>query len=175
MVVWTQDWKSLFMVQNVWYTNGPPSHLTLPFEYRTLILSGIQMNLVFRCWVFRWLLYYNNQFMAGITVVWFCFLITYRWSKTTLLWRYFACSCILVRRKVNTIVTRVCYLCPKKNGVEKGETTSAFKWKTDAHIDARFNRKQKNSLQWYLPLSFLKWNCIQSDITRASFCCSGKW
>ena len=27
------------------------------FEYRTPKLSGIQMNLVFRCWVFRWLLY----------------------------------------------------------------------------------------------------------------------
>ena len=32
--------KSLFMVQNVRYSNGPPSHLTLPFEYQTCILSG---------------------------------------------------------------------------------------------------------------------------------------
>ena len=31
------------MVQNVRYLNGPPSHATLPFEYWTLILSGIQV------------------------------------------------------------------------------------------------------------------------------------
>ena len=30
------------------YSNGPPSHVTLPFEYQTPILSGIQMNPVFR-------------------------------------------------------------------------------------------------------------------------------
>ena len=35
------------MVQNVWFSNGPPRHATLPFEYQTHILSGIQMNLVF--------------------------------------------------------------------------------------------------------------------------------
>ena len=40
--------KSLFVVQNVRYYNGPPSHVTLPFEYQTSIL----MNLVFRCSVF---------------------------------------------------------------------------------------------------------------------------
>ena len=44
------------MVQNVQYLNG---HVTLPFEYWTLILSSIQMNPVFRCLVFRWLLYLN--------------------------------------------------------------------------------------------------------------------
>ena len=33
--------KSLIMVQNILYSNGPPSHVTLPFEYRILILSGI--------------------------------------------------------------------------------------------------------------------------------------
>ena len=27
--------KNLFMVQNVWYLNDPPSHVTLPFEYQT--------------------------------------------------------------------------------------------------------------------------------------------
>ena len=31
------------MVQNVQYSNGPPSHVTLPFEPQTLILSSIQM------------------------------------------------------------------------------------------------------------------------------------
>ena len=31
------------MVQNVRYLNGPPSHVTLPFEYRTPTLSGIQV------------------------------------------------------------------------------------------------------------------------------------
>ena len=41
------------MVQNVRYSNGPPSHVTLPFEYRTPILSVIQMNPGF-----RWLLYH---------------------------------------------------------------------------------------------------------------------
>ena len=36
--------ESLFMVQNVRYSNGLPSHVPLPFEYWTLILSSIQMN-----------------------------------------------------------------------------------------------------------------------------------
>ena len=49
------DRESLFMVQNVWYSNGPPSHVTLTFEYPTPILSGMQMNLVF-----RWLLYFRR-------------------------------------------------------------------------------------------------------------------
>ena len=42
---WSENWteKSLFMVQNVWYLNGLPSDLTLPFEYCTPIMSGIQM------------------------------------------------------------------------------------------------------------------------------------
>ena len=31
------------MVQNGQYLNGPPSHVTFPFEYRTPILSGILM------------------------------------------------------------------------------------------------------------------------------------
>ena len=31
------------MVQNVQYSNGPPSHVTLPFECRTPILSCIQV------------------------------------------------------------------------------------------------------------------------------------
>ena len=34
------------MVQNVYYSNGLPSHMTFPFEFRTPILSGIQMNQV---------------------------------------------------------------------------------------------------------------------------------
>ena len=37
----------LYMVQNVWYLNGPPSYVTLPFEYRTPILFGIQMVTVY--------------------------------------------------------------------------------------------------------------------------------
>ena len=49
--------KSLFMIQNVQYLKVPPSHMTLPFKYWTPKLSGIQMNPVFRCLVFRWLLY----------------------------------------------------------------------------------------------------------------------
>ena len=35
--------KSLSMVQNDQYLNGPPRHVTLSFDYRTPILSGIQM------------------------------------------------------------------------------------------------------------------------------------
>ena len=31
------------MFQNVHYLNGPPSHVTLPFEYQTPLLSGIQV------------------------------------------------------------------------------------------------------------------------------------
>ena len=48
--------KSLFIVLDVQYLNGPPSHVTLPFEYWTSILSGIQMNPIFKFLVFRWLL-----------------------------------------------------------------------------------------------------------------------
>ena len=44
--------KCLFVVQNVGYSNGPQSHMTLPFEYQTPIQSNIQMNLAL-----RWLLY----------------------------------------------------------------------------------------------------------------------
>ena len=33
--------KNLFMVQNVQYSNGLLSHMTLPFEYWTPIPSGI--------------------------------------------------------------------------------------------------------------------------------------
>ena len=47
--------KKAFTVQNVRYSNGQPSHVTLPFEYLTPILFGIQMNLLFKCSVFRWL------------------------------------------------------------------------------------------------------------------------
>ena len=32
------------MVQDICYSNGPPSHTTLPFEYRTPIMSGIQVS-----------------------------------------------------------------------------------------------------------------------------------
>ena len=35
--------KSQLMVQNVRYSNSPPSHVTLPFEYRTPTQSGIQV------------------------------------------------------------------------------------------------------------------------------------
>ena len=35
--------SSWFMVQNVPYWNGPPSHMTLPFEYQTSLLSGIRV------------------------------------------------------------------------------------------------------------------------------------
>ena len=52
--------KTLFMVQNVRYSNGLLSQMTLPFEYRTPQLSGIQVNPVFGCLVFRWLLYRYN-------------------------------------------------------------------------------------------------------------------
>ena len=48
---WFENWteKSLFMVQNVRYLNGLPSHITLPFVYQTLLLSGIQVSLLFSC------------------------------------------------------------------------------------------------------------------------------
>ena len=60
MVVWKMDQKSLFMVQNVWYLNGPPGHVTT-FQYQTPKLSIIQMNLMFRCLVFRWLLHFKEK------------------------------------------------------------------------------------------------------------------
>ena len=56
MVVWKQTRlkKSVYGPKCQvfeWSTNS----VTLPFEYRTPILSGIQVNLVFRCLVIRWL------------------------------------------------------------------------------------------------------------------------
>ena len=36
--------KSLFVVENVQYSNGPLSHVTLPFEYQTPKLLGIQIT-----------------------------------------------------------------------------------------------------------------------------------
>ena len=56
LVVWKPDWKRLFMVQNARYWNGPPSHVTLPFEYLTPLLSSIKLNPVF-----RWLLYSKHD------------------------------------------------------------------------------------------------------------------
>ena len=44
------------MVQIVLYSNGPTSHMTFPFEKWMPLLSGIQMNPVFKCSVFKWLL-----------------------------------------------------------------------------------------------------------------------
>ena len=41
MVVWKPDWKKPFMVQNVWYSNGQPSYIILPFEYHTVLYSGV--------------------------------------------------------------------------------------------------------------------------------------
>ena len=63
------------MVQNVWYLNGPPSRVTLTFEYHTPILFGIQKNPVF-----RWLLFIesgvsvnSNQFLCiSMSVDGFC-------------------------------------------------------------------------------------------------------
>ena len=52
LVVWKPDWKKPVYVL---YSNGQQSHMTLPFEYST-----IQMNPVFRCLVFRWLLYIDK-------------------------------------------------------------------------------------------------------------------
>ena len=45
MVVWKSDWKSLFVVENVWYSNDPPSQVTLQFQNQTPKLSGSQMKL----------------------------------------------------------------------------------------------------------------------------------
>ena len=45
------------MVQNGRYSNGQPSHMTLPFEYQTHQVSCILLNPVFGCPIFRWLLY----------------------------------------------------------------------------------------------------------------------
>ena len=49
---WSKNWteNTMFMVQNVRYSNGQPSHVTSPFEYRT------PNSLVFSCLVLRWLL-----------------------------------------------------------------------------------------------------------------------
>ena len=63
MVVWKPDWKSLFIVQNVWFSNGLPSHVTLPFEYRTPTLSGIQ---VFSILMVTVVWYSNGTFVSCI-------------------------------------------------------------------------------------------------------------
>ena len=45
MVVWKPDWKSLFMVQNIGYLNGLPSHMTiwLP-DTHTVRYSGVRYS-----------------------------------------------------------------------------------------------------------------------------------
>ena len=48
-----------FVSEMVQYLNGRPCHLTLLFKYWTTILYIIQMNPIFRCLVFRCLLYPN--------------------------------------------------------------------------------------------------------------------
>ena len=62
--VWKPDWKSLFMVQNVQYLNGLPSHVTLPFEFRTPILFSI-----------RWIPYSGVQYSDGYCTPY------YRWKN----------------------------------------------------------------------------------------------
>ena len=41
----SENWtgENLFLVQNVWYSDGPPTTVTLLFEYWTPIMSGNQM------------------------------------------------------------------------------------------------------------------------------------
>ena len=39
---------------------GHPSHVTSPFEYRTPVHSSFQINPVFRCPIFWWLLYWDS-------------------------------------------------------------------------------------------------------------------
>ena len=55
MVVWKPYWKSLFMAQNVRFSNVPPSHVSLLFEYRTEDTHTVLYS------VFRWLMYYLNK------------------------------------------------------------------------------------------------------------------
>ena len=57
MVVWKPDWRKSLYGQTCPVFKWLPSHMALPFEYQTPILSNIKMNLVFMCLVFRWLLY----------------------------------------------------------------------------------------------------------------------
>ena len=47
-------------------------------------------------WPFNTIVWINSILLK----VWFCFFITYRSSKTTLLWHHFACICILGKREV---------------------------------------------------------------------------
>ena len=58
----------LFMVQNVCYLNGPPSHAILPFENRTSILSGIQVfgiQMVTVCGMGDHILTWSNKYEYG--------------------------------------------------------------------------------------------------------------
>ena len=63
-------------------------------------------------------------------VVTFCFFITYRCSKTTLLWHHFAWSWILVVKEVNTIATRGQPVPPQKEVLRKvkGHQPSDEEW-----------------------------------------------
>ena len=60
---------------------------------------------------------------------------------------------------------------PKKRGVEKGKRTSALRLRMDTHIDntSLLGTGSALSLQWYLPLSPLKCNCMQSDVHTIIF------
>ena len=89
MVVWKPDWKSLFMVKNVQFSNGPPSHVILSFGHP-----------VFWCLIFRWLLYsedlntdhlntgkiwipetFKNQIFWGSDFKWLVYVL---WTRPTL-------------------------------------------------------------------------------------------
>ena len=55
MAIWKPNWEKPVNGPKFWYWNGLPSHVTLPFENNhTPILSGVQMNPVFKCSVFIW-------------------------------------------------------------------------------------------------------------------------
>ena len=66
----------------------------------------------------------KSKWKESIIVVWLCLLSTYRCRETAPSWSHFACSCILGKKDVNTMATRVCYLWPKKRGIEKVEMTN---------------------------------------------------
>ena len=78
---WTE--KSLLMVQNVQYLNGPPSHVTLPFEYPTPV-----------CPVNR----YSDGYCIWIPTVLFSCFLDLKWLLVTLsiffdIWNFLLMAC----------------------------------------------------------------------------------
>ena len=74
------------MVQNVQYLNGRPRHVTLPFEYWTPILSGIQVSSIQIVTLVRLSnghTLINEQFLYSICIACLSTSLVIKWRSNT--------------------------------------------------------------------------------------------